>query len=292
MKLGALEAGGTKMVCAIGDETGKIYEQVSIPTTTPEETIPPMIDYFRGKGILALGIATFGPVDLIKGSPTYGHILKTPKLAWAGCDVVTPFKEALGVPVGLDTDVNGSCIGEVTYGASKGLDTVLYYTIGTGIGVGVFAGGKLQHGMLHPEGGHVLLTVRKGDENGCICPFHKNCFEGPAAGPSLEKRWGKPAKELTDNDEVWDLEADYIAQALTSAIMLLSPDRIILGGGVMHQTKLFPLIREKVKQYVNGYLDTAELADLDSYITPASLHDDQGIMGAIRIGQMALEENA
>ena len=290
MRIGALEGGGTKMVCAVGDETGRIMEQISIPTTTPEETMPPMIEYFRSRKIEALGIAMFGPVGVTKGSPDYGKVLNTPKLAWRGCDVVGAFEKALGVPVGFDTDVNGSCLGEVTYGAAKGLNSVAYYTIGTGVGGGFYVNGGLLHGMLHPEAGHMLLTVSDKDPNGSVCPFHPNCFEGLCSGPSIEKRWGEKAVRLKDRAEVWELESDYIAQALTGIIMILSPQRIILGGGVMHQEQLFPMIREKVSALVNGYLQTPELADMEHYIVPASLNDDQGIMGAIRLGELAAAE--
>ena len=289
MLIGALEAGGTKMVCAVGREDGTILEQMSIPTTTPEETLPKIVSYFKDKEIQALGVAAFGPVDLDPSSDTYGYILNTPKLAWRNKDLLGGLKE-LGVPMGLDTDVNGSCLGEMTYGCAKGLDSVIYLTIGTGIGVGVGINGKPLHGMLHPEGGHVLLTRHKDDPEGGICPYHKNCFEGLACGPSIEARWGKKAVELADRAEVWELESYYIAQALTDFIMILSPRRIILGGGVMHQEQLFPLIRAKVKEMIGGYLDTRELKDMDSYIVPASLHDDQGIMGCIKLGLDALEQ--
>lgn len=289
MRLGALEGGGTKMVCAVGDETGKIFEQVSIPTTTPEETIPKMVDYFKTKDIEALGIATFGPIDVVKGSATFGKILNTPKLVWQNVDIVAPFREALGVPVGLDTDVNGSCLGEVTYGSAKGLDCVVYFTIGTGIGGGIYVNGRMLHGMLHPEAGHLLLPLSDKDPNGSVCPFHPNCFEGLCSGTSIEARWGAKAKDMADRDEVWELETDYIAEALTSIIMILSPQRIILGGGVMHQQQVFPLVRKKVLKLVNGYIQTKELADIDNYIVPASLHDDQGIMGALRLGELAYE---
>ena len=290
MLFGALEAGGTKMCCAIGDETGKILERMTIPTTTPAETMPPMIEFFKGKGIQALGIATFGPVDVVKGSPTYGRILNTPKIPWQFFDIVTPFEKALNVPVGLDTDVNGSCLGEVTYGTAKGLNCVLYLTIGTGVGAGVLANGRLLHGMLHPEAGHVKLKISPKDPAGSVCPFHDDCMEGLASGPSIEKRWGASAKELADRPEVWELESDYIAQALMNYIYTLSPQRIILGGGVMHQEQLFPMIREKVLAYNNGYYDTPQLKDIDHYIVPASLNDDQGLMGAIRLGELALTE--
>lgn len=288
MLIGALEAGGTKMVCAIGREDGTILEQVSIPTTTPEETLPKIVEYFKDKEIKALGVAAFGPVDVNPRSETYGYILETPKLAWRHKDLLGVLKKELNVPMGLDTDVNGSCLGEVTYGCARGLDSVIYITIGTGVGVGVWSGGQLVHGMLHPEGGHILLTRHESDPDGGICPYHKNCLEGFASGPSIEKRWGRKAVELVDRPEVWELESYYIAQALTDYIMLLSPQKIILGGGVMHQEQLFPLIRAKVKDMVNGYINTKELADMDHYIVPASLHDDQGIMGCIKLGLDAL----
>lgn len=277
------------MVCAIGKEDGTILEQVSIPTTTPEETIPKIIAYFKDKKIDALGVAAFGPVDVKPGSETYGYILDTPKLAWRHKDLLGDLRKELDVPIGLDTDVNGSCLGEVTYGCAKGLDSVIYITIGTGVGVGVWVNGKLLHGMLHPEGGHILLTRHPEDPDGGICPSHHNCLEGFASGPSIEARWGKKAIELIDKPEVWELESYYIAQALTDYIMILSPQKIILGGGVMHQEQLFPLIRGKVKELVNGYINTKELADIDNYIVPASLHDDQGIMGCIKLGLDALE---
>ena len=288
MKIGALEAGGTKMVCAVGQEDGTILEQISIPTTTPEETIPRIISYFRGKEIEALGVAAFGPVDVKPDSPSYGHILDTPKAAWRHCDLLGQLKSALPIPMGLDTDVNGSCLGEMTYGCAKGLDSVIYITIGTGVGVGVCSGGKLVHGMLHPEGGHILLTRHPQDPKGGICPYHKNCLEGFACGPSIEARWGKKAADLKDAPLVWEIESYYIAQALTDYIMILSPQKIILGGGVMHQEQLFPLIRSKVKEFIGGYLNTPELNDLDNYIVPASLGGDQGIMGCIKLGLDAL----
>lgn len=288
MLIGALEAGGTKMVCAVGREDGSILEQVSIPTTTPEETVAGIVNYFKGKDIAALGVAAFGPVDVKPQSPTYGQILDTPKLAWRHFDLLSALKKELDVPMGLDTDVNGSCLGEMTYGCAKGLDSVIYITIGTGVGVGVSVGGKLLHGMLHPEGGHILLSRHPEDPNGGVCPYHKNCMEGFASGPSIEARWGKKAVELVDRPEVWELESYYIAQALVNYIMILSPQKIILGGGVMHQEQLFPLIRRKVKEMIGGYLNTKELTDMDNYIVPASLHDDQGIMGCIKLGLDAL----
>ncbi len=290
MRLGALEAGGTKMVCAIGDETGKIFEQISIPTITPEETVPKMVEYFKKANVEALGIACFGPIDPDKISPTYGHITSTPKLPWQNYNIVKAFEDALGCPAGFDTDVNGSVLGEVTFGQAKGKKCVAYATIGTGVGVGVFIEGKLLHGMLHPEAGHVLIQRRADDGYPGRCPFHKNCLEGMAAGPAIEERWGKKAIELKDKKEVWDLEAYYIAQALTGYVLTLSPEMIILGGGVMHQEQLFPMIRNYVKEMLNGYIKTEEIENMDSYIVPASLNDDQGIMGCLELARRALKD--
>ncbi|MCR5790839.1 MAG: ROK family protein, partial [Lachnospiraceae bacterium] len=279
MMYGALEAGGTKMVCAIGKADGSILEQTSIPTTTPEETLPAIAAYFKDKEIAALGIACFGPVDLNRDSDTYGYITSTPKQGWQNCDIVGYFKDKLQVPIGFDTDVNGSLLGEVTYGAAKGLQDVVYYTFGTGVGAGIMTNGKLLHGMLHPEAGHMIMEREPGDTFEGNCPFHHTCLEGMASGPAIEKRWGKTGKELADKPEVWELEASYLAQAMVNTICILSPQRIILGGGVMHQEQLFKLVREKTAARLNRYIKAKPLEQMDQYIVPASLHDDQGIMG-------------
>lgn len=292
MKLGALEAGGTKMVCAIGNEQGEIFERISIPTETPEITVPKMIEYFKDKEIEALGIACFGPIDLNRNSETYGYITTTPKLPWVNYDIVGTFKKALGIPVGFDTDVNGSALGEATWGITKGLESSMYITIGTGVGAGVITNGKLLHGMLHPEAGHVLLTKHADDRYEGRCPYHKNCLEGLAAGPAIEARWGKKGVELADKKEVWEMEAYYIGQALVGYILTLSPQRIVLGGGVMHQEHMMPLVREEVKRQLNGYLKTKELDDMESYIVLPSLDDNQGIMGSLKLAmdELALEK--
>lgn len=287
MRIGALEAGGTKMVCAIGDENGNIFEQVSIPTETPEVTMPKLIEYFKERNIEALGIGCFGPICPDKESEWYGYITSTPKLAWRNYNIVGAFKEALNIPIGFDTDVNGSCLGEATFGAAKGLKNVVYLTVGTGIGAGELSDGKLLHGNLHPEAGHILMRMHPEDTYAGKCPYHGTCFEGLAAGPAIEARWGKSARELADNEKVWDMEGFYIAEALVTYILILAPERIILGGGVMHQMQLFPIVRKYVKEMLNGYINTKELADMDSYIVPAGLHDDQGIIGCLILGRDA-----
>lgn len=287
MRLGALEAGGTKMVCAIGNEKGEIFKRISVPTQAPELTVPKIIDYFMKNEIEALGIGCFGPIDLDKASETYGYITSTPKTAWVDYNIVGAFADALGCPIGFDTDVNGSVLGEVTFGQAKGKRCVLYITIGTGVGAGVYIDGRLLHGMLHPEAGHVLIQKRSTDRFEGKCPYHKSCLEGLAAGPAIEARWGRKAVELQDNPDVWDLEAYYIAQAVTNYVLTLSPEMIILGGGVMHQEQLFPLIRGYVKDLLNGYIRTRELSDMGHYIVPASLNDNQGIMGCLELARRA-----
>ena len=253
--------------------------------------MPRIIEYFADKGIRALGIGCFGPIDVHRDSPSWGTILDTPKLPWRHYPIVRTLTDALRVPAGFDTDVNGSLLGEVTYGAAGGLTDVVYLTIGTGVGAGILTGGQLLHGMLHPEAGHIRMQILPGDSYRGKCPYHGTCFEGMAAGPAIEERWGRPGRELADRPEVWELEAGYIAQAVTSFLMVLSPQRFILGGGVMHQEQLFPLIRRKVIDNIGGYLRTELLEDIDHYIVPASLGDDQGIMGAVKLAIDAEKES-
>ena len=291
MRLGALEAGGTKMVCAICDENGNVSDRVSIPTTTPAETMPKLQEYFRDKNVDCLGIACFGPIDLRENSDTYGYITTTPKAGWANTDVVGAFKE-LGVPVGFDVDVNGSVLGEVTFGIGKGKNHVIYITIGTGLGVGVYQEGKLLHGMQHPEGGHILLPIHPKDpmKRG-VCPFHPNCLEGLASGTSVRERWGKGGQDLVDRDEVWDLEAFYLATALVSYTAILSPELIILGGGMMHQSEqILPRVHAQYKELLNGYIKTEQTMKPEEYIVCQSLNDNQGILGAAMLGLQAMKK--
>lgn len=288
MRLGALEAGGTKMVLAIGNERGEIFDEISIPTVSPEITMPVMIKFFKSNNIEALGIGCFGPICLDKSSENYGHILNTPKLKWQNYDILGSFKNELSIPISFDTDVNASVLGEYTYGSSRGLKNLIYLTVGTGIGGGIISEGNLIHGMQHPELGHIPIKKRLDDNFKGICPYHASCLEGLASGPAIAKRYGEAAFKLNERDDVWDLEAHYIAEALSSFILCLSPDRIILGGGVMKQLKLFPLIREKVKKYMNGYISIEKFNDIDNYIIPASLKGEQGIMGALRLAELAI----
>ena len=277
MLYGALEAGGTKMVVAVINEKGDILERASFPTETPEKTMPILIQWFSDRKPDALGIGTFGPADLDETSPTYGCITSTPKLA------------ALNIPIGFDTDVNAAALGEASFGCMQGLSDGIYITIGTGVGVGVLSNGKLLHGMLHPEAGHILLSMNPNDHFEGNCPYHHTCFEGLAAGPALEKRYGKSARDLADVPEVWELEAEYIAKALVNYIMILSPKKIVLGGGVMHQEQLFPIIRKKTLEFLNGYINTKEIGSIDQYIVPPTLNDNQGILGCAKLAELAVK---
>lgn len=288
MRLGGLEARGSKMICAVGTEDGVLLDQTIIPTRGPKETMKDVIAYFRDKEIEALGIASFGPVDIHKDSDTYGYILDTPKEAWQHFNLLGTIRDALQVPVELETDMNGACLGELTFGCAKGLDSVVYVSIGTGIGAGIAVNGQLLHGMIHPEAGHMLLRRHPRDGYEGSCPFHATCFEGLASGPAIAERWGRPAEELHNNATVWEMESHYIAQAMVNLILIMSPRVIILGGGVMKNEALFPMIRKRVKKILNGYLDRDEMRDLDKYIVPASLKGNQGVLGCIELARRAL----
>lgn len=288
MLLGALEAGGTKMVMALGNDKGEILEMKTIPTETPDITVNKMVEYFQDKRLSALGIGSFGPIDLDQSSSTYGFITSTPKLSWANFNLAGAFKSSLAIPIGFDTDVNASVLGEATWGSLKGFSSGLYLTVGTGIGAGVYLNGALLHGMLHPEAGHVLISRHPEDDFPGVCPYHPNCLEGLASGPSIERRWGKKASELKADGRVWELEAYYLAQGIVNYILTLSPHRIVLGGGVMHQEQLFPLIRSETARLLNGYIKTKQTAKLEAYIVPASLKGNQGIMGCLQLARLAL----
>ncbi len=287
MRIGALEAGGTKMVLAVGAPDGTILEQEELPTTEPATCVERIASWFSERSIDALGVGAFGPTGVNPASSNYGFVLDTPKLAWKGFDFRGALARALGVPVGYDTDVNAACLGEATFGCARGLDAVVYLTVGTGIGAGVMVGGELLHGMLHPEAGHISVVPRTDDAFAGVCPYHGTCLEGMAAGPAIEERWGAPAVELAGRSEVWELEAHYLAQGLATYVLCYSPQRIILGGGVMHQEQLFPLVREQLLKNLSGYISAPELADVDSYVVPSSLGGRQGILGALELGRRA-----
>ncbi len=284
MLIGAIEAGGTKFVCGVGNEKGELFERVSFPTETPEITLTKVVNFFKDKNIERLGIGSFGPIDVNPKSKTYGYITKTPKLSWTDCDIVGYLKKYFNIPIFFDTDVNGAALGESIWGAARGLENCLYITIGTGIGGGALVSGKLVHGMLHPEMGHIILRRHTEDAYKGRCPFHKDCFEGLASGSAIEDRWGKKGYELPADHKAWDIEAYYIAQGLVNFILTLSPEKIILGGGVMKQKQLFPKIRKEVVELLKGYVQTQEiLEDIDNYIVYPELGDNAGLLGALAL---------
>lgn len=289
MLYGGIELGGTKIVCAVGTGPDDMLDERRIPTTTPGETFAQIIAFFQQYEMDAVGIGSFGPVSLARGAPDYGFITTTPKPGWAQTDVVGTIGRALGVPVSFDTDVNAAVLGEWRWGAGQNLDTLLYLTVGTGIGGGGIGNGVLMHGLLHPEMGHIRLPHdRAADPFEGICPFHGDCLEGLASGPALQERWGESAKTLPDEHPAWVLEAHYLALACVNYICVLSPQRIVLGGGVMKQRQLFPLIRQEVQRLLNGYVQAAPVLDqIESYIVPPALGDRVGVLGAMALAEQA-----
>lgn len=286
---GGIEAGGTKFVCAVASDPDNIRAETRFPTTTPAETLGKAIAFFQEQAqeveLASIGIAAFGPLDPTSASPTYGYITTTPKPHWANTDFVGAIQSAINVSVAFDTDVNGAALGEYRWGAGQGLDTFVYFTIGTGVGGGGMVGGKLMHGLVHPEMGHMLLQQREGDTFAGICPYHGNCFEGLASGPAVEARWGVKGQELDTDHPAWEIEADTIARAMHNIVMVVSPQRLILGGGVMDQQQLFPMIREKLQASLNGYVQSpAILERMDEFVVPPGLGNRAGVLGAIALG--------
>lgn len=290
MILGSIEAGGTKFVCAVGDENGNILERAEFPTTAPEETMDKVIEFFKNKNIEAMGIGCFGPICLNKKSKDYGCITTTPKILWQNYNIVKKVKDNFNIPVGFDTDVNAAALGEFTWGSAKGLNSCIYMTIGTGIGAGLIVEGNLVHGLLHPEAGHMMICHEERDLFEGCCPFHKNCLEGMASGPAIEKRWGKKAYELPEDHIAWDIEAHYLSVGLMDIILMISPEKIILGGGVMKQSHLFPIVRKKIQERLNGYVSCPEiLENIDEYIVYPELGDNAGICGGLALALKELK---
>lgn len=293
---GGMEAGGTKFVCGVGSGPDDLHTE-PFSTTTPEESLGRAISYFQaaqdreGRRLAGVGIGSFGPVDLNSGSPSYGYITTTPKPGWAHTDIVGTISRALGVPVAFDTDVNAAALGEHRWGAAQGLDTFIYLTVGTGIGGGALVNGALLHGLLHPEMGHILIPHdREADPFPGSCPYHGDCLEGLASGVATRRRWGRRGEELPPDHPAWPLEAHYLALGLASFVCTLSPQRIVLGGGLMQQAHLLPMIRSKVREILNGYVQVPQLATDESiagYIVPPGLGSHAGVLGAIALAQSA-----
>ena len=290
---GGIEAGGTKFVCAVGTGPDDLRAEVRFPTATPSESIGRAIEFFRQQQeeepLAALGIASFGPVDPNPDSPTFGYITTTPKPGWAHTDFAAVVRRALNVPVGFDTDVNAAALGERCWGAAQGLGTFVYLTIGTGIGGGGMVDGRLIHGLVHPEMGHVRIPHDwSRDPFAGVCPYHGDCLEGLATGPALEARWGQRGETLPADHPAWQLEAEYLALGLVNVICILSPERIIMGGGVMEQRHLFPLVRQRVQELLHGYVQVPAILDrIDEYIVPPGLGSRSGVLGAIALAERA-----
>jgi len=287
---GGVEGGGTKFVCVVGTGPDDVRAEVRLATTSPEETIGRAVAFFREQqvrlGPLAgIGIGSFGPVDLAPASRRFGFITSTPKPGWANVDLAGPFRHSLGLPVVFDTDTNAAALGEWCWGAAQKLDTFVYLTIGTGIGGGGLVGGQLMHGLVHPEMGHLRLPRDSvADPFPGVCPFHGDCLEGLASGPALLERWGRAAETLPPGHAGWALEARYLALAVVNFICTLSPQRIVMGGGVMEQAHLFPLVRSDVKALLNDYVRAPEiLEDIDRYIVPPALGARAGVLGALAL---------
>ena len=288
---GGIEAGGTKFNCIVANGPGDILAETRFPTTVPEETIGRVVDFFKEyPSLVSIGIACFGPIDLNPSSPKYGFITSTPKEDWIDTDITGCIKRELGLPVGIDTDVNGAAIAEGLWGACQGLDSFVYFTIGTGIGGGAVVNGKPLHGLVHPEMGHIVLPHdRQRDPFPGSCPYHTDCFEALATGPSIRKRWGQPAETLPTDHPAWDLEATYISLAMQSIICTLSPQKIVLGGGVMQQSHLFPMIHKKTQSGLNGYVQAPQIIkNIEDYIVPPGLGTHSGMMGALALAEMAV----
>jgi fructokinase len=279
---GGIECGGSKWECAVGTGGSDVEAAETIPTTSPAETIGRAIAFFEQEGpVAAIGIGSFGPLDRRPGSPTWGHVTTTPKPGWAQTDIAGTIGRGLSVPVAFDTDVNAAALGEHRWGAAQGLDTFCYITVGTGIGGGGMVGGKLLHGLLHPEFGHLRVPHdRTVDPFPGSCPYHGDCWEGLASGTALRARWGKAASEI-DDDRAWALQARYLALGLVAVISVLSPERIVIGGGVMQRTGLLTDVQREVAALLNGYLGVA------ASITLPGLGGRAGVLGAIALAQDA-----
>jgi fructokinase len=293
MSFGGIEAGGTKWVCGIGDGAAKLLDTETFPTTTPAETISRAAQFFKTRGLPeGVGVGSFGPIDIRRTSPTWGHITTTPKPGWARTNLVATLQTALNVPVAFDTDVNASALAELHWGAAIELETFCYITVGTGIGGGAIVNGRLLHGLLHPEFGHMRIPHdRARDPFAGVCPYHGDCFEGLASGEAIRQRWGRPGQELTD-PAVWELESEYLALGLMNVICTLSPQRIILGGGVPKKPTLLPLVRRRLQELLAGYFNAPELTRpdaIDQYIVPPGLGDQAGVLGAIELARRAAQ---
>jgi fructokinase len=293
---GGIEAGGTKFNCIVAADPDNIVAETRIPTSTPDQTLPQVLSFFNqvqsGNNIQldAIGLGSFGPIDPNPNSVDYGRITSTPKLAWRNTPILGYFRDALKIPAAFDTDVAAAALGEGKWGAAKGVKNFVYFTIGTGIGGGAIVDGKPVHGLLHPEMGHLLIPhdLAADPFRGC-CPSHKDCLEGLASGPAMNKRWGVPAETLSPSHPAWQLEAKYISFMCANTLLTLSPERIILGGGVMKSPGLLELVRKEVVIILNGYIQSELLLQhTDQLIQAPGLGDRAGMLGCIALAQSIL----
>ena len=287
--LGAIEAGGTKVLCAVADRSGHVLDQIRIPTTTPSETLGAASAFFdnaiaeRGP-LAALAIGSFGPLSLNPVAADYGSITSTPKPGWQDVDLLGHFQRTIDAPMTLDTDVNAAAVGERLFGSGRGLDTFCYVTVGTGIGVGLLIGGAPHGGANHPEAGHICLPRAPGDTDFTgICPFHGNCLEGMASGPAMKARWGCAAEMLADDHPGWDMEADYLAGLCATLTYVVRPDRIILGGGVMAGPSMYERVRAGLRTKLAGYDTSMTLLDMDDYVAVPTAGASAGLTGALAL---------
>ena len=285
---GGVETGGTWCVCALGTGPDDVRAREQFPTTTPDETLERIVEFFRKHPPPeALGIGSFGPVDVDRNSPGWGYVTTTPKPGWQRTPVATVLRDRLKVPVVFDTDVNAAAVGEQRWGAGRGCPSVCYLTVGTGIGAGLIINGNPVHGLVHPEVGHLRIPhdTRRDPFDG-NCPVHGDCWEGLASGPAMAQRWGDPPAELPDDHPGWPLEAEYLALGILSIVCVASPHCVIAGGGVLQRPKLLPMARDRLRDLLGGYLDTPLLGvEIDEYLVSPALGDDAGVLGAIALAQ-------
>lgn len=287
MKYGAIEAGGTKFVCAVSDEQHRVLARAQFPTENPAKTMPQVIAFFKANPVDAIGVGSFGPLGVNPAQADYGYITETPKAGWAHYDFLGALKAEFTVPMAWTTDVNMAGYGEMKAGAAQGQQNVVYFTVGTGVGAGIINQGQILTGATHPEVGHIGLKRLPNDDFVGNCPYHHDCLEGLTAGPAIQKRIGAKAATLPENSPVWDYEAEYLAQACVNVTMIVAPDIIVFGGGVMKQLHLFPKIRAAFTRLNAGYQPTPAV---DRYIVPVGLGDDAGIMGGFLLAEKALKE--
>ena len=295
--IAAIEAGGTKFNLALGTGPDALLATTRIPTTTPAQTMADVLVWLEQAAqehgpFAAIGVGSFGPLDLDPASPYYGFITSTPKPGWQQTDVAGPLRARFGVPVGFDTDVNAAALGESIWGAGQGIDPLVYLTVGTGVGGGAIIHGQPLHGFLHPEMGHLQVPAPAGPDGLSLrghCPYHDSCLEGFVCGPAIAARWGAAAETFPEGHPAWQETAGILARGLISIITILAPRRIIIGGGVMHGPGLFPAVRLALQQHLNGYLQVPLLLNhIDEYLVAPGLGDQAGVLGALALGQRAI----